>query len=70
VQVDSEVVSGNRGKSGRSVGGEGRSTVMGDSEVSGAGQREKGNHFPRVCVCFWGSYACCVTVYIYEACVH
>jgi hypothetical protein len=38
VQVDSDAVSGNRGKSGRSVVREDRGTVMGDSEVSGAGQ--------------------------------
>ena len=38
VQVDSDAVSGDRGKSGRSMGREDRGTVMGDSEVSGAGQ--------------------------------
>jgi hypothetical protein len=38
VQVDSDAVFGNHWKSGRSMGREDRGTVMGDSEVSGAGQ--------------------------------
>ncbi len=67
MQEDSDVVSEGPGESERSMRREDRGEVVDVSEVSGAEQREKRNHFARVCICFWKSEFCSVAAYVSEA---